>query len=167
MLSRMPDSEAQVRHNKHVAARAHEYANVATRHSFTPAAASDFDAANRLIIQSSTYDSAGNQTAIGAYTFTYDAENRLKTSAIGGNTTTYAYHGEGRRVKKGGRHPGHPGHPVAVQSGCPVAVRRGQEPRSLTPAAHQTGPERILLYIQHSRPEMFFIHRRRAVTCLP
>jgi YD repeat-containing protein len=44
---------------------------------------------------------AGNQTAIGGYTFTYDAENRLKTSTLGGNTTTYAYDGEGRRVKKG------------------------------------------------------------------
>ncbi len=76
-------------------------ANVVTRHSFTPAAASNFDAANRLIIQGSTYDPAGNQTAIGGYTFTYDAENRLKSSAIGGNTTTYAYDGEGRRVKKG------------------------------------------------------------------
>ncbi len=76
-------------------------ANVVTRHSFTPAAASNFDAANRLIIQSSAYDPAGNQTAIGGYTFTYDAENRLKTSAIGGNATTYVYDGEGRRVKKG------------------------------------------------------------------
>jgi RHS repeat-associated protein len=76
-------------------------ANVVTRHSFTPAATSNFDAANRLIIQSSTYDPAGNQTGIGGYTFTYDAENSLKTSAIGGNTTTYAYDGEGRRVKKG------------------------------------------------------------------
>ncbi|MCL4797460.1 MAG: RHS repeat-associated core domain-containing protein [Bryobacteraceae bacterium] len=76
-------------------------ANVVTRHSFTPAAASNFDAANRLIIQGSTYDPAGNQTGIGGYTFTYDAENRLKTSKIGDNTTTYAYDGEGRRVKKG------------------------------------------------------------------
>ena len=76
-------------------------ANVVTRHSFTPAAASNFDAANRLIIQGSTYDPAGNQTGIGGYTFTYDAENRLKTSKLGEITTTYAYDGEGRRVKKG------------------------------------------------------------------
>ncbi len=88
-------------HSGHVAGRAHKYANVVTRHSFTPAAASNFDAANRLIIQSSAYDPAGNQTAIGGYTFTYDAENRLKTSKLGEITTTYAYDGEGRRVKKG------------------------------------------------------------------
>ncbi|MCL4797462.1 MAG: RHS repeat-associated core domain-containing protein [Bryobacteraceae bacterium] len=76
-------------------------ADVVTRDVETPSAASNFDAANRLMIQSSTYDPAGNQTAIGGYTFTYDAENRLKTSKIGEITTTYAYDGEGRRVKKG------------------------------------------------------------------
>ncbi|MCO5351841.1 MAG: RHS repeat-associated core domain-containing protein [Bryobacteraceae bacterium] len=76
-------------------------ANAVTRHSFTPAAASNFDAANRLIIQGSTYDPAGNQTGIGGYTFAYDAENRLKTSTINSVTTTFEYDGEGRRVKKG------------------------------------------------------------------
>jgi RHS repeat-associated protein len=47
-----------------------------------------------------TYDGAGNQTAIGGFTFNYDAENRLKTSTINGYTTTYFYDGEERRVKK-------------------------------------------------------------------
>ncbi len=46
--------------------------------------------------------SAGNQTAIGGYAFSYDAENRLKTSTINSATTTYSYDGEGRRVKKVG-----------------------------------------------------------------
>ena len=79
------------------------YERYLERHPFTPAAASNFDAANRLNIQSSTYDLAGNQTAIGSgsHTFTYDAENRLTSSTINSVTTTFEYDGEGRRVKKG------------------------------------------------------------------
>jgi RHS repeat-associated protein len=37
---------------------------------------------------------------MGAFGFTYDAENRQVTSSILGSTTTYAYDGEGRRVWK-------------------------------------------------------------------
>jgi RHS repeat-associated protein len=47
------------------------------------------------------YDAAGNLTAIGAFAFEYDAENRLVSSTLNSVTTTYAYDGEGRRVKKG------------------------------------------------------------------
>jgi len=47
------------------------------------------------------YDAAGNQTAIGGFSFTYDAESRLVSSTLNGVTATYAYDGEGRRVKKG------------------------------------------------------------------
>ena len=49
-----------------------------------------------------TYDAAGNQqtTGPGSYANTFDAENRLVTSAIGGVTTTYGYDGAGQRVQK-------------------------------------------------------------------
>ncbi|MGC8884743.1 MAG: RHS repeat domain-containing protein [Bryobacteraceae bacterium] len=70
--------------------------------SFTPASPSWFDGNNRMVnaalgIQ---YDAAGNQTAIGGFTFAYDTENRLVSSTLNGVVTTYAYDGEGRRVKK-------------------------------------------------------------------
>lgn len=68
--------------------------------SFTPVTSNWFNAQNRLTGMGATYDGAGNQTAIGGFAFSYDAENRLKTSTINGYTTTYSYDGEGRRVKK-------------------------------------------------------------------
>ena len=36
------------------------------------------------------YDNAGNMTSINGSNWSYDAENRLKSSTLGGNTTTYA-----------------------------------------------------------------------------
>ncbi len=75
-----------------------------TLSSFTPTASTNFSN-NRLIIQNSSYDSAGNQKAIGgiggvpSYTFNYDAENRLSSATLGG-TTNYYYDGNGRRVMK-------------------------------------------------------------------
>ncbi|MGO9130072.1 MAG: RHS repeat-associated core domain-containing protein, partial [Bryobacteraceae bacterium] len=39
-------------------------------------------------------------TAIAGFTNTFDAENRLLTSTLGGVTTTYTYDGDGRRVQK-------------------------------------------------------------------
>jgi len=68
--------------------------------SFTPVGSSNFDANNRLQIQGSNYDLAGNQTVIGGYTFAYDGENRLAQSTLGGASASYSYDGEGRRVKK-------------------------------------------------------------------
>lgn len=68
---------------------------------FTPQAASNVDDTNRLRIQNADYDAAGNQRAIGAYTFSYDAESHMTASSISGNVTTYSYDGQGRRVKKG------------------------------------------------------------------
>ncbi|MCC7342095.1 MAG: hypothetical protein IT170_13530 [Bryobacterales bacterium] len=70
--------------------------------SFTPRTSAWFDANNRLVnaglgVQ---YDTAGNQTGIGGYTFTYDAEGRMTGSTLAGAATAYAYDGEGRRVKK-------------------------------------------------------------------
>jgi RHS repeat-associated protein len=68
----------------------------------TPDAQSDINAANnRLTGANYAYDLAGNQTTYGGWTLSYDAENRIKTSQpSGGTQTTYAYDGDGRRVKK-------------------------------------------------------------------
>jgi len=54
--------------------------------SFTPASAAWFDGNNRMVntglgIQ---YDAAGNLTAIGGFSFSYDAENRLVSSRLNG-----------------------------------------------------------------------------------
>jgi RHS repeat-associated protein len=68
--------------------------------SFTPVGSSWFNAQNRLVGGGANYDNAGNQTAMGGYSFSYDGESRLKTSTINNYTTTYFYDGEGRRVKK-------------------------------------------------------------------
>ena len=54
---------------------------------------------NQLLIQNSGYDPAGNLSQIGAYTFVYDGENRMVSSALNGSTT-YVYDGEGHRVQK-------------------------------------------------------------------
>ena len=71
--------------------------------SFTPTSPSWFDEKNRLVtpLLRTQYDAAGNLTAIGGFTFEYDAENRRVSSTLNSVTTTYAYDGEGRRVKKG------------------------------------------------------------------
>ncbi|MCZ2078487.1 MAG: RHS repeat-associated core domain-containing protein, partial [Bryobacterales bacterium] len=37
---------------------------------------------------------------MGGYRQSYDGENRLRESTVGGVTTTYSYDGQGRRVKK-------------------------------------------------------------------
>ncbi|MGQ9635873.1 MAG: hypothetical protein ACUVXB_16745 [Bryobacteraceae bacterium] len=71
--------------------------------SFTPASPAWFNAKNQLVNPQLgiTYDAAGNQTAIGGFTFAYDAESRLVSSTLNSVTTNYVYDGEGRRVKKG------------------------------------------------------------------
>lgn len=68
----------------------------------TPVAPSNFDSTNHLQINGTSYDGAGNQSAIGVggYTFSYDAENRMTSSKINGGTTQYTYDGDGRRVMK-------------------------------------------------------------------
>ena len=43
---------------------------------FTPVVISNFDTSNRLQIQNSDYDAAGNQKTMGGYAFVSDAENR-------------------------------------------------------------------------------------------
>ncbi len=61
------------------------------------------DALNRYTMVGAvnpTYDGNSNLTFDGAFTFGYDAENRL-TSAVGsGNTASYAYDAQGRRKTK-------------------------------------------------------------------
>ncbi len=54
-------------------------------------------------ISSATYDASGNQTVVGAYTLTYDAENRQAKAydSVLHATTTYVYDADGRRVQKG------------------------------------------------------------------
>jgi RHS repeat-associated protein len=71
--------------------------------SFTPTSPSWFNAKNQLVNPQLgiTYDVGGNLTAIGGFTFAYDAENRLVSSTLNSVTTNYVYDGEGRRVKKG------------------------------------------------------------------
>jgi YD repeat-containing protein len=73
--------------------------------AFTPVGAANFDAKNRLLIQGSSYGLSGNQNGIGGYTFTWDGEGRLLTSAINGVTTTHGTTarggGCGRRVRRG------------------------------------------------------------------
>jgi RHS repeat-associated protein len=71
--------------------------------SFTPASPAWFNANGCLVNTSlgASCDAAGNQTAIGGFTFAYDAENRLVSSTLNRVTTNYIYDGEGRRVKKG------------------------------------------------------------------
>jgi RHS repeat-associated protein len=49
-----------------------------------------------------TYDGAGNLTADGSTTYTYDQSNRLASTTTGTVPTAYAYDGQGTRVKAGG-----------------------------------------------------------------
>ena len=67
---------------------------------FTAVANSNFDAANHLYINGAGYDNTGNQTAIGGFANTFDAESRLTASTINATTASYAYDGEGRRVQR-------------------------------------------------------------------
>lgn len=72
-----------------------------TLSSFTPMAQSNFNSSNQLMIQGSSYDAAGNQQVIGAYSFQYDGENRQTSATVGGTVVgTYSYDAEGRRVTK-------------------------------------------------------------------
>jgi YD repeat-containing protein len=68
--------------------------------AFTPISSSNFNAANRLHVNNATYDNAGNQSAVGGFAFTYDAENRQTLASQSGiATVAYVYDGEGRRVQ--------------------------------------------------------------------
>jgi RHS repeat-associated protein len=72
--------------------------------------ASNFDSKNRLQVNGAAYDNGqpsgnGNQTAIGGYTYTYDAENRMVSAVLNAGATLvssagYVYDGAGQRVQK-------------------------------------------------------------------
>jgi RHS repeat-associated protein len=76
----------------------------------TPTVASNFDSNNRLQVNGAAYDNGqpsgnGNQTAIGGYTYTYDAENRMVSAVLNAGATLvssagYVYDGAGQRVQK-------------------------------------------------------------------
>jgi YD repeat-containing protein len=51
------------------------------------------------ITRRKVYDAAGNQEGVPGATYQYDGASRIKT-VDGGSTATYAYDGDGRRVKK-------------------------------------------------------------------
>ena len=70
---------------------------------FAPIAANGvtYGANNQLSIPgSTTYDNAGNQTVLGGYNSTFDAEGRMTSTTVNGATTSYVYDGEGQRVAK-------------------------------------------------------------------
>jgi RHS repeat-associated protein len=73
--------------------------------SHEPIAASNFDATtNRLYVNYSGYDAAGNQTRYEPWNLFYDAENRLVSAVTTPNasdgTGRFFYDADGRRVKK-------------------------------------------------------------------
>jgi YD repeat-containing protein len=68
--------------------------------SFTPTSSGNFNSQNQFAIPSSSYDSAGNQTAIGGLAPQFDAEGRMTSTSLNGTTVTYVYDGDGQRVMK-------------------------------------------------------------------
>jgi len=61
-----------------------------------------YDARDRLLAAgglSYAYDENGNEVAAGSRTFTYDLENRLRSTTQAGMATTYAYDGDGVRLR--------------------------------------------------------------------
>lgn len=63
-----------------------------------PTTSSGYTAQNRLA--SAGYDGRGNLTGLGAWTYSYDAENRIVSAQVGSGGAAYAYDGSGRRVTK-------------------------------------------------------------------
>ena len=67
-----------------------------------PSATTNFDkSSNRLYVQNSAYDDAGNQVFFTPYLVAYDAEGRIRSmSSTSAGSGTFSYDGNGRRVKK-------------------------------------------------------------------
>ena len=62
-----------------------------------------YDRADRITSAGSTsytVNANGNETARGTDSFSYDQANRLKSSTVGGATSTHIYDGDGKRVSK-------------------------------------------------------------------
>jgi RHS repeat-associated protein len=67
---------------------------------FTPVSSANFNSQNRLLIQGSQFNQAGDMTGIGGYSLATDAEGRLRTSTLNSVATSFGYDGEGHRVTK-------------------------------------------------------------------
>jgi RHS repeat-associated protein len=67
---------------------------------FTPVSSANFNSQNRLLIQGSQFNQAGDMTGIGGYSLATDAEGRLRTSTLNSVVTSFGYDGEGHRVTK-------------------------------------------------------------------
>jgi RHS repeat-associated protein len=91
---------------------AHQLASEAisnTNYSWQPTAATTTYATANTLNQypsvngvSQTYDTRGNLTSDGTWTYAYDAENHLMTASKSGVSAAYAYDPLGRRVEKSG-----------------------------------------------------------------
>jgi len=64
-----------------------------------PAGAEAFDASTNRIRGTENYDARGNLKSYGAYTLTYDGEDRLVAAGGSVPSAAYEYDGEGRRVR--------------------------------------------------------------------
>ncbi|HYP07677.1 MAG TPA: RHS repeat-associated core domain-containing protein, partial [Bryobacteraceae bacterium] len=72
--------------------------------SFTPRSSGWYNAANNRLTNTGLgiqHDAVGNLTAMGAYTFTYNADGLMRSSTVSGTTRAYGYDGEGHRVRVG------------------------------------------------------------------
>jgi RHS repeat-associated protein len=72
--------------------------------NYAAQASTNFNAQNQLTsaVENAAFDPSGNgnQTAIGPYSYTWDAEGRITSSTLSGIITAYVYDGEGQRVQK-------------------------------------------------------------------
>lgn len=67
---------------------------------YTAVGSANYDGGNHLKIQPVAYDNAGNQTVLGGYGRSYDADGRMESSTINGVRTVCVYDGDGRRVMR-------------------------------------------------------------------
>jgi RHS repeat-associated protein len=72
----------------------------ATKCSSPSLSVSGSTSTNQFTSTGYSYDSAGNNTADALYTYTYDAENRIRSANVLGATYCYTYDGDGLRVMK-------------------------------------------------------------------
>ena len=69
--------------------------------SYTPNAVNQYSAITGTLGESTlSYDTDGNMTQDGTWTYTYDGENRLTKMVGGGSTLTFTYDYKGRRISK-------------------------------------------------------------------
>ena len=66
---------------------------------YTPRA-NVYNGQNRILVDTQSYDAAGNQTTVNGNALAYDAENRIKSLATVTGSETVLYDGLGQRVEK-------------------------------------------------------------------